>query len=221
MRCIAIAIAFGTCAIISAGCGDDVTVIQGGLPSGTTTVMFASPDTGVFANGTTASTITITVRSASNVPVHGQVVELSATGSGNVLVQPSITTDANGVATGTISSTTAETKTITAMINPGPSQVIVSQTTSVVFASGPGPVSDLRSTVSANPSAGIVADGTQVATVTITVLDAIDNPVPGQTVQLMATGPGNTITQPSSPTDANGSGAGIPILGARPRLKKW
>jgi hypothetical protein len=44
-------------------------------------------------------------------------VSLASTGSNNTLVQPGAT-NASGVATGTIASTTAELKTITATVNP-------------------------------------------------------------------------------------------------------
>ena len=49
-------------------------------------------------------------------PISGLPVVLSATGSGNSLTQPA-NTDINGQATGTISSTVAESKTISATIN--------------------------------------------------------------------------------------------------------
>jgi hypothetical protein len=80
----------------------------------------------VIADGTAISTITVTVRDVNGNPVAGQAVALAATGSNNTLVQPGVT-DPFGVATGTIASTSAEQKTITATVNPGASQVVVAQ----------------------------------------------------------------------------------------------
>jgi Big-like domain-containing protein len=62
----------------------------------------------------TSSTITVTVRDASGTPLAGRVVTVDATGSGNTITGNPGTTGADGVATFTISSTTAEQKTITA-----------------------------------------------------------------------------------------------------------
>src|SRR6185503_17780199 len=105
--------------------------------SPTLTTATASPATGVIADGTAISTITVTVRDSNGNPVAGQAVQLAATGSNNTLLQPGVT-DAFGVATGTIASTTAETKTITATVNPGASQVVVTQQPTVQFVANPG-----------------------------------------------------------------------------------
>jgi hypothetical protein len=61
-----------------------------------------------------SSTITVTVRDASGTPLAGRSVTVDATGSGNTITGNPGTTGADGVATFTISSTTAEQKTITA-----------------------------------------------------------------------------------------------------------
>lgn len=73
----------------------------------------ASPST-ILNDGSTTSTITVTLRNASGVPLSGKTITLSSTGSNNTIVQPG-TTNGSGVATGTIATTTAETKTITAV----------------------------------------------------------------------------------------------------------
>src|SRR5207253_4089516 len=51
-------------------------------------------------------------------PVRGKTGTLAATGSANALVQPRDTTDPNGVATGSLSSTFAEAKVLSATV-PG------------------------------------------------------------------------------------------------------
>src|SRR4029450_8443286 len=77
----------------------------------------ASPSANVVANGTAASTITVTVRDANGNPVAGQTVQLGSSGASNTLVQPASATNAGGVATGTIASTLAEAKTVPAPVN--------------------------------------------------------------------------------------------------------
>src|SRR5690242_18797932 len=57
--------------------------------------------------GSGSATITVTVKDASGTPLSGATVVLAATGNGNTLTQPSVTTDANGVVTGTLSSSLA------------------------------------------------------------------------------------------------------------------
>ena len=61
-----------------------------------------------------------------------------------------------------------------------------------------------QSTVAVS-SPTIVADGNAQVTVTVTVRDALGNPIPNQPVVLAVSGTGNTITQPST----NTSGAGV------------
>ena len=62
-----------------------------------------------------------------------------------------------------------------------------------------------QSTVTANPTSVAVGDQ---STITVTAKDAGGNPVSGVTVTLQASGGGNTLTQPSAQTDANGQTTG-------------
>ncbi len=77
------------------------------------TVSAASPITA----GGAASTITVTARDGSGNPISGATVVLAATGTNNTLTQPAGTTAANGTITGSLSSTRAEDKVISATIN--------------------------------------------------------------------------------------------------------
>jgi adhesin/invasin len=160
----------------------------------------------VVANPTSISsvdgvaTITVTALDGLGNPVTGATVELSATGSGNTLTQPAATTDVNGEATGTLGSTVAEIKTVSATVGG----VGITQTATVTVTVGP--VSAEQSTVSALPTS-ISTDG-ETSTITVTALDANGNPIQGTMVVLAATGTGNTVTQPAAPTDANGQATG-------------
>ncbi len=85
----------------------------GGTPDvGRSTVTASSPVT----TGQ-ASSVVVTVRDGCGNPVTGATVALAVTGTGNTVVQPTATTDATGVATGSFSSTVAESKTVSATAN--------------------------------------------------------------------------------------------------------
>jgi Bacterial Ig-like domain (group 1) len=86
-----------------------------GEPSADLSTISASP--GSIEAGTGQSTITVTVRDGAGAPIQGATVTLSASGSGNVLNQPSDPTDADGVTTGRLGSLVPETKVITAVVN--------------------------------------------------------------------------------------------------------
>ncbi len=77
------------------------------------TVQATSPITA----GGAASTVTITAKDGSGNPISGATVVLAATGSGNTLTQPAGTTALDGTITGSLSSTTAEDKQVSATIN--------------------------------------------------------------------------------------------------------
>jgi invasin-like protein/calcineurin-like phosphoesterase family protein len=76
----------------------------------------AAPGTISASNGSITSTITVTAKDASGIPVSGATVVLAATGAGNTLTQPAGPTDGSGVATGTLSSTAAGSKTVSVRI---------------------------------------------------------------------------------------------------------
>jgi hypothetical protein len=118
------------------------------------------------ANGLALSTITVTVKDVNGNVVSGQTVQLASTGSNNALTQPSGVTDASGVATGAIASTHAETKTLTATINPGAGQVVVVQQPTVAFVGDPSTISAANSTSTASPSSNVVANGLALSTIT-------------------------------------------------------
>src|SRR6185436_7422100 len=165
-------------------------------PSATLGSVTANPATGVLANGVAVSTITVTVVDDNGAPLAGRIVQIAASGTNNTIVQPAVT-NASGVATGTISSTRAETKTITATIDPGANAVVLAQQPSVQFIADAGNISAVLSTASAAPATGVIADGTTVSTITVTVRDVNGNGIAAQVVQLAATGSNNTLVQPT------------------------
>ena len=172
-----------------------------GTPSAARSTVVAAP-AAVAADGTSVSTITVTVRDSAGNPVEGATITLAATGASNTLVQPQTVTDAGGLATGTVASTRAETKTVTATV--GGTLVLSAQPTVMFIA---GPVDDAYSDVAVTP-AMVTADGVSTSTITVTLRDANSNPIIGATVMLAATGSANTLTQPSAMTDSHGVATG-------------
>jgi hypothetical protein len=91
----------------------------------------------------------------------------------------------------------------------GAGLAVVSFTATAVEGGGPGPDPDPdpepdaeRSSVTASPASIEVVSG--VSVIRVTVRDAQGDPVAGATVTLAATGVGNSLTQPSAPTGADG-----------------
>jgi Invasin, domain 3 len=135
---------FSTLSINKIGTGYTLTASAAGLPkstsaafnitagpvSATTSTVAAAPTSLTAGNGTT--TITVTARDANNNLVSGATVVLSATGTGNMLTQPTGPTNANGVTTGSLSSTMAESKTVTAVVGG----VTLTQTATVTVTAG-------------------------------------------------------------------------------------
>jgi hypothetical protein len=70
----------------------------------------------------------------------------------------------------------------------------------------PPPVSAAQSTVTADPTSIQASSGS--STITVTVKDESGAPIGGATVVLSTSGDGNTLTQPSGPTDASGVATG-------------
>ncbi len=178
-----------------------VTVNAGGVSASQSTVS-AAPATITASSGSSTSTITVTARDAFGNPIQGATVVLAATGAGNTLTQPSGTTNASGVATGTLSSTGAGAKVASATIDG----VAITQTAAVTV--DPAGLSAAQSTVSAAPTTITASNGSSASTITVTAKDAFGNPIQGATVVLAATGTGNTLTQPSGTTDASGEATG-------------
>jgi hypothetical protein len=137
---------FSTLSINNEGTGYTLTAASAGL-SGATSNAFnvVAPSVSASLSTVTASpgsitttgtsTITVTVKDGSGNPMSGVTVVLGASGTGNALTQPTGTTDLGGVATGTLSSTVAETKIVSATANG----TAITQTASVTVTVGPPP----------------------------------------------------------------------------------
>jgi hypothetical protein len=195
----------GTFTAISAtgskiGTSGSVTINVGSVSAGTSTVN-ASPAS-VLADGSTTSTVTVTLLDAGSNPVSEKTTTLAKTsGSGTPTISaasgPSSTA---GVVTFTVKSTTAASDVFTATDVTDASLVIIA-TTTVNFTAGP--VSASTSTVAASPSS-IPDDGATISTITVTLLDVNHNPVSGKTVTLAAGSGSSTISAASGPSSVSG-----------------
>jgi hypothetical protein len=188
-----------------------VTVNPAGLSASQSTVS-ASPTSIEASNGAVASTITVTARDALGNPIPGAAVILGASGSGNTVTQPAGTTTINGVATGSLTSTTIGAKVISATIDATP--IPGTDTVTVVH----GEISASRSTLQAAPASIPASNGSSISTITVIARDDQGNPVSGASVALSATGSGNTLTQPAGATDVNGVATGTlrsTVVGAK------
>ncbi|PYO40908.1 MAG: hypothetical protein DMD33_16090 [Gemmatimonadetes bacterium] len=136
-----------------------------GAPSSSRSSVTAAPSPITASNGASASTITVTVLDEFGNAVSGAPVTLSATGTGNALT-PSGTTDGNGVMTGTLSSTGAGTKTITATVG----SVTLGQKPTVTV----DPASASRLVFTVQPSQVVIGNAIQPAVV-VTALDPFQN----------------------------------------------
>ncbi|HXI63985.1 MAG TPA: Ig-like domain repeat protein [Gemmatimonadales bacterium] len=176
--------------------GNPVTFTATGTPgsvSATQSTVSASPTTIEAGNGT--STITVTAKDANGNPLAGATVVLTATGSTNTLTQPG-PTNGSGVATGTLSSTVAEPKTVSAMIN----SVAVTQTATVTVT--PGPAALL--TKQAGDGQTALAGSTLPIDPAVRVTDQFGNPVSSVAVTFAVASGGGKVMGPNRMTDASG-----------------
>ncbi len=167
-------------------------------PSAAQSTVSAAPASIAAVSGT--STITVTVKDAFGNAISGATVGLAATGSGNTITQPPGVTNASGVAIGSLSSTAAGAKVVSASATKGGGPVAITQTATVTV--GIGNVDAGTSTVTVAPSTLTVGVGT--STITVTARDAGGNPINGAAVSVSVTGSGNTITPSSGSTGGGG-----------------
>jgi hypothetical protein len=127
-----------------------------GTPSASTSTVTAAPTSNVLANGSNASTVTVTVRDANSNVVSGVNVTLSATGGGTTFTPSSGSTNGSGVLTSALTSTASGTKTITAVAG---GVTITSSMPMVSFVACPTPTT---LTVGAAPVSGNTTSGGNV-----------------------------------------------------------
>ncbi len=166
----------------------------------TTSTVVASP-TSVEADGVASSTVTVTLEDDNGVLLAGKSVSLVATSGSSVITTSPAITNSSGVATFTVTDTTAQAVTYTATDTSDAVTLNgAGQSPTVIFASPQA--SSARSTVNASPST-VETDGTS-STVTVTLKDDNGVLLAGKSVSLAAGSGSSVIT--TSPATTNGSG---------------
>ena len=184
-----------------------LSLATGGAPPGpvsaATSTVSASP-AAVPADGTSPSTITVTLRDAGGSPVAGKEVALSGNRSATITTSNNIS-NASGVVTFTVRSGTVGVEQFTATdVTDG--NLVITQTASVDFQAPVvvGPVNAGTSTVTASPSS-VVANGISTSTITVTLRDANGLLIAGEGVTLAGSPSGATISPVGTQT-TNSSG---------------
>ncbi len=148
--------------------------------------------------GTTASTITATVRDAFSNVISGATVTFSSTGGANSFSPAAAgATNASGVFAANFSSTTAQAKTISATVSGAGTLLTTAAVTvnaavpaSIAVSGGNNQTARVAAAVATDPSA--------------VVRDAFANPVPNVTVTFAVTSGGGSATGTSQLTNASG-----------------
>jgi uncharacterized delta-60 repeat protein len=187
-----------------------VTFVPGGSVSPATSTVTAAGTTAP-ADGVTKTEITVIAKDQFGDPVSGQVLTLTGSPSGNVVVQPfgtgapgdvPGTTDGNGEAVFLVSDTAAEPVTFT-VTDTSADNLVLSHSVQITFSTGPLDAAGVGTTVIANPT-DPPADGTTATTITVKVGDHFGNPLPGKTIVLAALNGSSKITTLNGVTDQSG-----------------
>lgn len=169
---------------LSVGCGsscggDTPPVVTREMPDADRSSVEVSKSQGVRANGKDTVDIQVTVRKDDGTPLAGRSLKVTVSGEGNTLTQPSGPTNDQGVAIATLTSTVAETKTVTVSVDAEGAPVTLSSRPTIEFVVLPA--SKLAFTSA--PSSGTAGEALGVFSVAIQNAD-------GETM----TGASNTVT---------------------------
>ena len=148
-----------------------------GAPSLEATTVAVSPPS--IIAGVEPATVKVTVLDAFGNPVPGVEVTLGVDAAGDALIQPAAPTGPDGVATGTLASTRAGPRVVSASLGGVP---VARPATVAVVAGAPA----VEAATFAGPAADVVA-GTGVAAFSLRLVDAWGNPVTGFPVSFSAT----------------------------------
>lgn len=156
------------------------------------------------ADGTSPSTITVTLTDHFSNPVSGKTVSLAALSGSSVITAVSAVTDATGVATFKVTDAKTEFVTYQATDVTDGNRVLESEAT-VKFGDAPSPPAVAAgSDVTAAPSS-VPADGTSAATISVLLFDANGVPAAGKTVTLSASAGGSTVAATNATSDTTGT----------------
>jgi len=168
-------------------------------PAATVAVQAGNGQT-ALTNAAVAIAPAVVVRDTFSNPVPGVSVDFAVTaGGGSVAGNPAIT-DTNGIAR--LGSWTLGATEGTNSLNATTQGVAGGA--AFTATAGSGAVNPNLSTVSATPTTIAASSGETVSIIAVIARNGLGNPISGATVTIAATGTGNRIVQPYTPTDSLG-----------------
>lgn len=187
---------------------------QGGeeppTPSAGGSSLSVEPNTIQLGLGT--ATITVVVRDEEGNPIEGAVVVLRASGDGNSITQPELT-GPTGVAIGTLSSTVAGTKVVTATVGG----VVELTQTAEVTVTTPPPASAVIMQLVEGDNQTAPAGADVPVRPTVRLVDQSGQPLAGRQVTFVVTRGGGTVYAATQTTNREGiARVGDWTLGASP-----
>lgn len=169
------------------------------FPTAANSTLIVDRSDGVVADGVDLVTLTVTLRAADGSPAPGVAVMVSSSGAQNTLTAAGVT-DATGVTRAQLSSTLAETKTVSATFDGTQGAVSLSQQPTVRFVAGPATQLEFQQSP-ASSVAGALAPSSVIA-----VSDARGNPVADATAITLTLTGGDVSAQLLGTTTAATSG---------------
>jgi hypothetical protein len=177
-----------------------------GVPNGDTSTVAASPDQ-VAADGSTASTITVTLTDYFKNPVAGKAISLTPAKGTSVVTPVQVTTGVlpgttndGGVAQFTV--TDATTEVVTYSATDTTDSLPIAQLVTVTFGTPPPVLPTMSDSTVVSSATSVVADGKTAATVTVELRDGNGDPVTGKTVTLTSSSSTAAITAAPAATSA-------------------
>jgi len=171
------------------------TVVFGRDPASPATVSLSASPASVYADNSTAITISATVLNYLGADIAGVPVTFAVTGGSGALSAPSATTNSSGVASITITSGTVGSVTVSAAAGT------VTKSISVTFT--PDPAAPATVTVTTTPSS-VAANGTAASTIGAIVRNYDGTLLPNITVSFTVTSGTAVLSAPSAVTDSVG-----------------
>ncbi|MDR3711818.1 MAG: Ig-like domain-containing protein, partial [Puia sp.] len=183
----------------------NVTFVAGPPTVSAPTTQLTEMTTGAVANGIATNSVNAHITDAQGNPVAGQAIIFAiSSGTGTFVGTTTVTTDASGNASISLTSTVAGQVNVTATLNGNTLSSGVPPP-NVVFVAGPPDVTNPSTTLVENTT-GAVADGAATNSVKAHVVDKYGNPVANQAVTFaIFSGTGNFVGSATVTTDVNGN----------------
>jgi hypothetical protein len=175
-----------------------ITFTAGGANANQSTV--TSSPTNVQADGSSTSTLTVSLYDYFGNAVAGKTISVSSLNGSSVIAPVNPVTDASGQATFTVKDATAEVVTYAATDTTD--NLLINGQGVVTFGNPPSPPPVAADSTLVASAKSVPADGTTFTTVTVLLYDGNANPVAGKSITLSASG-GNSKITAISPISGN------------------